>query len=684
MDLSCTGTEKYKRGGNSEKISLHRPKKSVELEGVMMDTIDSGLENPSTVPISSCFTGILHDNSSSALLGEDLNDDAFQAEVAKKTQTHLLGLQEAEIEVIIDRLMKREGGKDQALLHIVTQSPTELKVLLFLNTLLHKGANPSTADTEWKTPLHHAVKRNFKGVCSKLLENDALPHVRDREGKMPFHIALENKNDSIAAMLLVSMPNLVVRTLYTSSGSMPSELKFHDLLDCDSNLSMEKTALGVLDCMMDYIGDSGNVRVYYHVLEADLKGHSPQHEDFDGSSKSCLQLISKNGLKTLVFHDVVRLLIRRKWKLYARFRFQLNCAVFLLTLFAMTFTAVVAVDTVDPAQYHGPLQIARAVFEVWWYVHAVITFILELNQMRKHKLDYWKDKFNWLDWLSSSLLITVAPLRFTNHTEQWAVFSIGYLLWTIRIFKYAAVSRQTGAYAQILWRIVGHDFLQFLSVFTVILVAFSGSFVLALRGENSLQLHSETSSFWEILLSGIRILIEAEPVTEYYGDRGYGALGCILMVIFLFTCCVVLLNILIAQLSDTYQHVQRDAQRGLELNRAWIIARVELNSIRIGKGFRVTHYLEREDIKNPQELLVKWETPPLNEMNKTILDLHDGLESHKLNLITIKNRMAKQEYILTRMQEQLDILVPLDKPTKPLPSKFTLQDPGDDEGDNKN
>ena len=60
-------------------------------------------------------------------------------------------------------------------------------------------------------------------------------------------------------------------------------------------------------------------------------------------------------------------------------------------------------------------------------------------------------------------------------------------------------------------------------------------------------------------------------------------LSCILMVIFLFTCCVVLLNILIAQLSDTYQNVQRDAQRGLELNRAWIIARVELNSLFIGK-----------------------------------------------------------------------------------------------------
>ena len=40
---------------------------------------------------------------------------------------------------------------------------------------------------------------------------------------------------------------------------------------------------------------------------------------------------------------------------------------------------------------------------------------------------------------------------------------------------------------------------------------------------------------------------------------------------------------LIAQLSDTYQNVQQDAQRGLEVNRAGIVARIELTNSRIGK-----------------------------------------------------------------------------------------------------
>lgn len=52
--------------------------------------------------------------------------------------------------------------------------------------------------------------------------------------------------------------------------------------------------------------------------------------------------------------------------------------------------------------------------------------------------------------------------------------------------------RQTGAYAQILWRILAHDFIQFTIVFLVILLAFSGSFILSLKGEHSIELHSET------------------------------------------------------------------------------------------------------------------------------------------------------------------------------------------------
>ena len=52
----------------------------------------------------------------------------------------------------------------------------------------------------------------------------------------------------------------------------------------------------------------------------------------------------------------------------------------------------------------------------------------------------------------------------------------------------------------------------------------------------------------------------------------------IIYLTFLFLVIVVLLNLLIAQMSDTYGSVQQDAQRSLAISRAWIVARVEHNS----------------------------------------------------------------------------------------------------------
>jgi len=55
------------------------------------------------------------------------------------------------------------------------------------------------------------------------------------------------------------------------------------------------------------------------------------------------------------------------------------------------------------------------------------------------------------------------------------------------------------------------------------------------------------------------------------------------MVLFLFTVCVVLLNIFIAQLSGSYQHLQQNAQRELEVNRLWMVVNADINSIHLGK-----------------------------------------------------------------------------------------------------
>ena len=66
--------------------------------------------------------------------------------------------------------------------------------------------------------------------------------------------------------------------------------------------------------------------------------------------------------------------------------------------------------------------------------------------------------------------------------------------------------------------------MQFLAVFMVVLLAFSGMLIASLKYEELSDKYWETQSFWATLLSGTRTLVEQQPVIEYAGEDGLGPL----------------------------------------------------------------------------------------------------------------------------------------------------------------
>ncbi|XP_064594623.1 uncharacterized protein LOC135461446 [Liolophura sinensis] len=588
-------------------------------------------------------------------------------QVVRKTREYVIGKREAEVRVMIDRMVAAKGGEDQALLFVLSQeSLSTQKLDLFTNILLHRGANPSVCDSHMQTPLHHAAKRNLVDVCRRLLENDALPNVKDRKRMRPLSFAVKNSNDQIGAMLLEYMSNKDVRSLFLADGDTPAEFSCETLL----RKNMEETMMSLMNCMIDRHGHRGKAKVYYNVLESDSHGRPPSHHRFDRGAKSVLYHITNSGNKTIIYHEAVRLLVRKRWKDHMKFRFLLSATFYLLTLFSLVYSAVVVSSVPDPMVYDSPLQISRGVFEVIAYSSVAFTFLLELNQFRRHRLQYWKDLFNWLDMSSTILILAVLPLRFTYQQAQWHVFSVGFMLWTFKIFKYSIIFRQTGAYTHILWRVLSYDIVQFMMFFVIILLAFSGAFVLALRGDNSLKVSGQqrnasdpneptlfpesawesSSTFWWILFLGFRTLIDTEPLVEDYIKLP--PLSVILIIVFMFLCIVVMLNLLIAQLSDTYQNIQSDAHRGLELNRAWIVTRMEINSVFMG-NYRVKQYTDMEEFDDVQDVLAKWDSPPLNSIHTKLKRVEELAVSTHSTQTTLLQRLAWQEHALLDIQNRL-------------------------------
>jgi hypothetical protein len=420
---------------------------------------------------------------------EDIGDEAgiqfsdeFCHKVAAKTQKFGMPQRIAVMEVIIDELLQRRDSKEKVLLHIIREYEPEYKVRTYAERLLsvHK-TSPVVADDQMKSCLHYAVEKKYLSVVQVLLDHDAYVLAKDKDGRMAVEIAISMKNDAIAACLVSKMPHDRVRSLFEGKDK-PAQFTFQNLI---TEQQMQETVMAVLDSMMDSVeGQPDRYRVFYNILDGDWNGRAPDHLAFVPSGRSCLQIIAKSNNKEAVYHDVVRLLLRHKWKTYIGVRFRFQATLFICFLVTLTFALVVAGSADDPLFYDSPLQILRGLCEMFVALHWLWDLVSELNQLRKHKLNYFSDYYNYLDISSVTFLFAILPLRLAESDVQWTIASFGYLATSLRIFKYASASRTVGQYARICGRIIREDMTRFAILFLLFLVTFSGSLFLALRGES--------------------------------------------------------------------------------------------------------------------------------------------------------------------------------------------------------
>ena len=214
-------------------------------------------------------------------------------------------------------------------------------------------------------------------------------------------------------------------------------------------------------------------------------------------------------------------------------------------------------------------------------------------------LSYFSDLYNFLDIFSIMFVLFVFVLRLSGSRAQWLFASIMYITNVFRLFKYIRIIPALGAYSVIIFRIFLIDMPKFLAVFFIIVLGFYGGALLALRfspyqpipnlntNTNNCSISNPTSSslngtcssidlryfnhtnvFRDLLITGVLLLVdggasghESDIQLDYfwYFETVY--------ILSAFIISVVLSNILIAQLTDTYSQisVQNELHYKLEL-----------------------------------------------------------------------------------------------------------------------
>lgn len=471
-----------------------------------------------------------------------------------------------------------------------------------------------------KTLLHYAAELGFLYVTKTIvkkcpglvaLKTKAQLQPEKKRGLLPVELALIAENDDVAAYLIRMMWHERVQSLFSwrpgnAEIPQPSYFSFQSIIE---NPKMKKTVVAVLDQMVNphwpYLpnrkdkydtheeeegiegvwstipDDPLDYHFYYHILDGDKTGSPPKilalegnkhivNEHFDRSHKSCLHLIAKSNNKEALQHPVVRMLIKRKWQSYGHWFLSLQAICYVIFLLALSYSLIYSSTKVHPLHYNDTGDWMRGFCELVTLLMTVFYIFEEVNQMRKERHSYFKEWINLFDWLGLLLILAIIPLRYADSKGQWMMASLAFLFSCLRIFKFSCVTRTTGLYTKTLAKIVKQDVTRFIVVFGVVFVSFCGSLFLSIRFSKQGQ---QSSGFEDILLSGFRALTEQQPIADDFSSFNW--LSILLMLAYMGTVIVILLNILIAQMSTTYTQAKRVARLEYDVDRILLLTRME-------------------------------------------------------------------------------------------------------------
>ena len=557
-------------------------------------------------------------------------DDSLMEEVEKVHTNEGIPHDQALVLCRVKRLIKDQGTAEKAVFYLLEKCKDETLLDSFLEVLLSLISVDVTATNDkGQSFLHMATTNRLVSAADTLIRQKVPPCLLDNERRYALEYAISNNHDKLGAMIVAAMPKEVVRGLFTCP---PDEDAFprHNFYQLASKDNMLDTSNAIMDAMVEKVEGDHHYKFHFSVLEADISGRPPDHPNFSMKKGLLFSRIEDN--KDLRAHSLMRVLIHEKWGRYgekhALFALVIHMTYALLCAFAFISAGVQRVNGFsilnetrtygDPTQYIGTLSYFRLVAEVILLIGATLSLISEAVELRQSgPREYFTEAYNYHQLFTNFALFILIPLRLEGYSIQWVFMAFVYMLIIFRVLKAISILRLTGIYLQILVTIMVRDILRFSIIYSIFLVAFSGGTYLILVGSENVSSKGPTGTdldrtpelhnFPTIVLTLLRIMVQNENDGSYFGV-GYHWMTVLLRIVYLFVIIIVLLNILIAQLSDTYAEIKQDAQLNLEHNWAGQLLELE-KSFFWRKEQQINAYRQSTVIEHPEKLLLTWEEP---------------------------------------------------------------------------
>jgi hypothetical protein len=398
-----------------------------------------------------------------------------------------------------------------------------------------------------------------------------------------------------------------------------------------------------------------------------------------------LKPLVTSEVNTQVFGTpVVRALLKWKWEKFACRAFMLECFFHMLQLVSFTsFAILLSYEKQFPCdststpptfieRFGNPISIVGLVMETFSLAIALRNLSKEFRQMwaAGSPWKYFSDAWNILDFISYTIIIFILPLNLvaeqvaTCEQGQYSTPGLQQLVAIEVIFlwgelvHFAQGFRSTGALVRIIERTIA-DIKWFMMLQIILMIGFGTAFnVLFIQqrcdlSDEERELHEgytcniAYSDIFYSLLSMVGLVFGDISVLDYYKENSPAPFWTtIIMILYMFIVFVVLFNMLIALMGETFVEVKSVEEVEFLRGRADIICSVEdtMGKKRLADREIFSKYLHVLEIKEDEE--VKEALAGISGENEAQRSLQ-GLQD------TVMDELARVQAEMVQMKEDL-------------------------------
>lgn len=413
-------------------------------------------------------------------------------------------------------------------------------------------------------PLSFAASLGLQSIYDYLISEGADANACDIFGNTALHMAVINNQSS--------MYTYAVRRQYPSTRADPwmRNKSGYTPLSLACKLGQQKMFEEMLEIHSIELWRFSNIHCSLYPLHA---------IDTIGSSgltnwNSALMIITNEKSEAhleMLQSRVMLQLLDEKWKTFVRKKFLQRFVLAIVHLLLLSAAVYLRPDS-DITNYSDTKSIVRLVCEITVSIVCSLTIIFSLNTLRICGIRHYMQSLTnvpsiGLFIVACVLVLCCIPLRLaalilssseTRHElllaeETLLIFALP-TSWAVMLF-FAKAQRLTGDSVLMLYKILRGDMIRFVLIYVIFLMCFSQAFYSLFRNSNPANEKYET--FPGTVMSMFLMTLQEYDFTDF-DDTRIPALTKTVFILFMFLMPILLLNMLIAMMGETYEKQLRE------------------------------------------------------------------------------------------------------------------------------